>query len=162
MAAFEAFEAANKDFTLEVDKLEDDVANNRLEQFRDDPSKKFEFAVIDFNIKAKKAMVYATRTPYTELNPDTLQSSADEIEVAIAAMKAAESGKMMASTYFSNAENFVKATKDLMRRVRDKKPFTDMERRWVGTSAGWMVEGSPDKVVHEYNSLVQSRCFLRL
>ncbi len=160
--AFEAFTAANKEFTLEVDKLEDDLAAKRLELYRDDPSKKFAFAVTDFNIKAKKGLVYASRTPYKELSAETLQSNAEEIEAAAAAMKEAGTGNSMASSYFSGAENYVKAYKDLMRRVRDKKPFNSMEQRWVGTSAGWMVEGSPDKVVHEYNSLIRSRSLLRL
>ncbi len=162
MAAFEAFEAANKDFTLEVDKLEDEVANNRLELYRNDASKKFAFAVTDFNIKAKKGLTYASRTPYKDLSADTLQTHIDEIDNATAEMKTAGTGNTMGSTYFSSADNYVKAMKDLMRRVRDKKPFSSTEASWVGTSAGWMVEGSPDKVVHEYNSLVRSRSFLRL
>ncbi len=162
MAAFEAFDAANKDFTLEVDKLEDEVANNRLELYRNDPSKKFAFAVTDFNIKAKKGLTYASRTAYKELNADTLQTHIDEIDKAAGDMKTAGSDASMSSSYVSASESFVKAMKDLMRRVRDKKPFNSTEASWVGTSAGRMVEGSPDKVVHEYNSLVRSRSFLRL
>ncbi|QYO65833.1 YiiG family protein [Leptolyngbya sp. 7M] len=162
MAAFAAFETANKDFTLEVDKLEDEVANRRLEQYRDDATKKFAFTVTDFGIKAKKAMVYVSRNPYKELSADTLQTHADEIEKAITAMKDAVSDNALAGTYMSNADKYLKAVKDLMRRVRDNKPFSSMDQRWLGTGSGWMVEGSPDKVVHEYNSLVRSRSFLRL
>jgi hypothetical protein len=51
----------------------------------------------------------------------------------------------------------LKAAKELMRRVRDKKPLTGMERSWVGTSSGWMVEGSPDKLLHQYNEMVSRR-----
>lgn len=64
--------------------------------------------------------------------------------------------------YDDGGEKFVEAGENLTRRVRDKKPFNSTEASWVGTSAGWMVEGSPDKVVHEYNSLVRSRSFLSL
>lgn len=161
MAAFEAFDTANKDFSLEVDKIEDEVAAARLEEYRDDPSKKFAFAVTDFNIKAKKALVYATRTEYSSLSADTLQTHVDQLEPAVTEMKNAGTGKTMASSYFDNGEKFVKAVKELMRRVRDKKPFNSTEASWLGTGAGWMVEGSPDKVVHEYNSLVRSRSFLQ-
>ncbi len=161
IAAFEAFETANREFTAEVDSLEDAVAEQRLEEYRNDPSKKFAFTVTDFNIKAKKAMNYISRSEYSSLSADTIQSHAEEVEAAAALMKDAATDKTFATSYFSAADNFVKATKDLMRRVRDKKPFNSTERGWLGTPAGWMVEGSPDKVVHEYNSLVRSRSFLR-
>jgi hypothetical protein len=162
IAAFEAFDTANKDFSLEVDKIEDEVAANRLEEYRDDPSKKFAFAVTDFNIKAKKALVYASRTEYSSLSADTLQTHVDQLEPAITEMKNAGTDKSMSSSYMDGGEKFVKAVKELMRRVRDKKPFNSTEASWLGTGAGWMVEGSPDKVVHEYNSLIRSRSFLRL
>lgn len=162
MAAFQAFDTVNKEFSLEVDKIEDEVANNMLEEYRDDPSKKFAFAVTDFNIKAKKALTYSSRTEYSSLSADTLQTHVDELELATTEMKNAGTDKSMAGSYTSNGENFVKAVKALMRRVRDKKPFNSTEASWLGTGAGWMVEGSPDKVVHEYNSLVRSRSFLRL
>ena len=68
----------------------------------------------------------------------------------------------MGGMFADGGEKFVKAVKELMRRVREKKPFDSTERQWVGTSAGWMVEGSPDKVVHEYNNMIRSRTFMRM
>ncbi len=162
IAAFEAFKSANEAFTLEVDKLEDEVAQNRLEQYRNDPTKKFAFAATDFSIKAKKAMTYSARTQYSELSADTLQSHAEELETALSTMRANTSNDGMSGMFVSGGENFVKAVKELMRRVREKKPFTGLERDWVGTSSGWMVEGSPDKVVHEYNNMIRSRAFTRM
>ena len=162
MAAFEAFKTANEAFTLEVDKLEDQVAQNRLEQYRNDPTKKFAFAATDFSIKAKKAMTYSARTQYADMSADTLQSHAEELETALSTMRANSSNDGMNGMFVSGGENFVKAVKELMRRVREKKPFTGMEREWVGTSSGWMVEGSPDKVIHEYNNMIRSRAFTRM
>ena len=162
MAAFEAFRTANEAFTVEVDKLEDQVAQNRLEQYRNDPTKKFAFAATDFSIKAKKAMTYAARTPYAEISADTLQSHSEELETALSTMRANKPDAGMGGMFVDGGEKFVKAVKELMRRVREKKPFTGMERDWVGTQSGWMVEGSPDKVVHEYNNMIRSRAFMRL
>ena len=54
----------------------------------------------------------------------------------------------------SSVENFRIAAKERIRRVRDKKPYSQTERSWVGTNSGWMVEGSPDKLVNKYNELV--------
>lgn len=54
----------------------------------------------------------------------------------------------------SAVEEFRIAAKERVRRVRDKKPYSQTESNWVGTSSGWMVEGSPDKLIREYNELV--------
>ena len=162
MAAFEAFRTANEAFTVEVDKLEDQVAQNRLEQYRSDPTKKFEFAAADFSIKAKKAMNYAARTQFNALAADTLQSHTEDLETALSTLRANTPQNGMGGMFADGGEKFVKAVKELMRRVREKKPFNSTERGWVGTSAGWMVEGSPDKVVHEYNNMIRSRTFMRM
>lgn len=162
MSAFEAFKTANETFTLEVDKLEDQVAQNRLETYRNDPEKKYEFAATDFSIKAKKAMTYSSRTQFTVLSADTLQSHAEELETALSTLRSNTPQGGMSGMFSDNGEKFVKAVKELMRRVREKKPFAGHERDWVGTQSGWMVEGSPDRVVHEYNNMIRTSTFMRL
>jgi len=162
MAAFEAFRTANEAFTVEVDKLEDQVAQNRLDEYRNDPTKKFAFAATDFSVKAKKAMTYSARTPFATLSADTLQSHAEELETALATLRSNTPNDGMGGMFSDGGEKFLKAVKELMRRVREKKPFSGHERDWVGTQSGWMVEGSPDKVVYEYNNMVRSRAFMRL
>ena len=162
MEAFEMFRTANETFTTEVDKMEDQVAQKRLEEYRNDPTKKFAFAATDFSIKAKKAMNYAARTEYTSLTADTLQSHAEELETALSTMRSNTPEGGMGGMFVDGGEKFVKAVKELMRRVREKKPFDSTERQWVGTSSGWMVEGSPDKVVYEYNNMIRSRAFMRM
>lgn len=163
MEVFEKFDSVSMDFSTEVDKLEDEVAKRDLERFRNDPDKKLNFAVTDMNIRAKKALAYVNRTKYEDLSTETMQTNIDELEEALESVKNSQGDKpMLISSYLSSAENFIKELKELMRRVRDKTPYTDMERRWLGTAFGWMVKGSQDKVVHEYNSFIRSRGFLRL
>ena len=47
------FEQANKSFDAEVDKLEDSVANKRLNELKGDSAKKYEYPVVDTGIKSK-------------------------------------------------------------------------------------------------------------
>ncbi len=54
----------------------------------------------------------------------------------------------------SAVEDFRIAAKERIRRVRDKNPYSQTERNWVGTNSGWMVDGSPDKLINKYNDLV--------
>jgi len=157
LAAFRNFEAANKTFDAQVDKLEDQVAQKNLEEFKDDPSKKYNYAVVQTGVKAKKIMKFVTRTEFFQINVDELQPMIEDFEKAVDDLKSAAAKNPMGSFYVSACDDFLKAAKELMRRVRDKKPFTGMERSWVGTSSGWMVEGSPDKLLHQYNEMVSRR-----
>jgi hypothetical protein len=49
----------------------------------------------------------------------------------------------------------------MMRRIRDKKPFSNTERQFISTGAGWMVEGSPAKVIKAYNDMISRRSMTR-
>ncbi len=161
LAAFENFEAVNKDFSAEVDKLEDQVAQNALKTYETDPSKKFEYAITKFAISSKRLSSYSGRTDFAGLNADTIQELVTKAEADLGDVKSFAGERPLASVYFSAADEFVKASKDLMRRVRDKKPFSSFESSQLGTFSGWMVDGSPDKVRYNYNRLIQSRSMLR-
>jgi Protein of unknown function (DUF3829) len=157
LRAFKNFEQANKSFDAEVDKLEDAVAHQRLDDLQGDSSKKYEYLVVDTGIKSKNIIRYVQRTEFPQIKVDDLQPMIDDFEKSVDELKSAAGSRPMGSIYLSSCDDFLKASKELMRRVRDKKPFTDFERRELGTSAGWMVEGSPDKLISKYNEMIQRR-----
>lgn len=70
-----------------------------------------------------------------------------------------EPGKPISWSIFqSRAEEFLKNGKDRMRRVRDKTPYShgeEMLMKGDGRS-GWMVEGSPMRMLRSYNELVDA------
>jgi hypothetical protein len=157
LAAFRTFEQANKAFDGEVDKLEDAVANQRLNDLKGDTAKKYEYMVVDTGIKSKNIVRFVKRTEYSQIRVEDLQPLIDEFEKSIDDLKAAGANKTFSSLYVSSCDDFLKAAKELMRRVRDKKPFSDFERREIGTAAGWMVDGSPDKLINKYNQMISRR-----
>jgi len=159
LAAFKKFEQANKDFDGQVDKLEDDVARNRLNELKGDASKKYEYLVVDTSIKSKNIVKLVKATEFSQIKVEELQPMVDDLEKSINEMKTAAGNKPLSSLYISSCDDFLKAAKELMRRVRDKKPYSDFERRQVGTAAGWMVDGSPDKLINKYNEMIQRRGF---
>lgn len=68
-----------------------------------------------------------------------------------------ESGKPISWSVFQNmAGVFLKDTKDRMRRVRDKTPYNDSEQELLkgNGNTGWMVVGSPARILRSYNELV--------
>ena len=159
---FRGFEAANKKFGAALDEMEDKVSQARLQELSGDPSKNFEYTVVDFNMKAKKIAGYVQHNTYQDMSADDLQKLTDDLEPALNAMKDAGKSKTMASTYFSSADDLLKSTKELMRRIREHRPFESIEKEELGTSAGWMVDGSPDKVIYSYNQLIQRRSLLSI
>ncbi len=161
LLAFEQFDVVNKEFVAEIDKLEDQVAQNALRALEGDPSNAFQYSVTKFAVSSKKLSVYATRTEFGALDADTLEHTITEVDSDLAEMKTQGSKNPLATVYFSAAEEFVKSSKELMRRVRTKEPFDSFEKQQLGTFSGWMVEGSPDQVRYNYNRLIQSRSMLR-
>ena len=159
---FRNFEAADKKLGIALDEMEDKVSQARLDELSGDPSKNFEYTLVDFNMKAKKVAGYVQHNKYQDMSADDLQKLTDDLEPALNAMKDAGKSKTMASTYFSAADDLLKSTKELMRRIREHRPFESIEKEELGTSAGWMVDGSPDKVIYSYNQLIQRRSLLSI
>jgi len=160
--SFKNFEAVNKKFSSILDDLETKASQARLDEIGDDPKGRFEYTVIDFNMKAKKIVNYVQRNKYQDMTADDIQKLTDDLEPAINAMKDAGKTKTMAGVYFDSADELLKSVKELMRRIRDHKPFDSFEKEELGTSAGWMVEGSPDKVIYSYNQLINQRSLLNI
>ncbi len=160
IASFENFEKINKAFGTEIDKLEDNVAEMQLDEFKDDPSKAYQYAAVNFSIKAKTIMAYVRDNEYSAMKADDLQPMIDEADTALAAVKDANKSPM-SGVFSGQADGFIKAAKELMRRIRDKKPFDSFERGQLGRSGGWMVDGSPDQVINAYNQMISMRSFDR-
>jgi hypothetical protein len=63
----------------------------------------------------------------------------------------------MAGSFLSNAaEEYRVAAKERMRRVRDKEPYSQGEKMHLTPDAGWMVKGSPYKLLRAYNDLISA------
>lgn len=43
-----------------------------------------------------------------------------------------------------------------LRRVRDKTPYSQGDRMMLNANSGWMISGSPDKLVRNYNELINT------
>jgi hypothetical protein len=61
------------------------------------------------------------------------------------------------SLFMSNAKSFLTTAKQLMRRIRDKVPYSSGDKMMLSNAgSGWMVEGSPPRLLRDYNQLVES------
>ena len=159
MAAFGKFKDANTAFASEVDKLEDEVAEKELARLNDS-GKKYEAAVVESGIKAKKIKNLVKDTEFMQISADELNTLIEDFSVTVEQLKA-DNSKPMASSYARSCEEFMKAAKEMMRRIRDKQPFTDSEKRQIAMGFEETIEGSPGKLMDKYNSMIRDRQFTR-
>jgi hypothetical protein len=60
------------------------------------------------------------------------------------------------SMFMSNAKSMLTTSKQLMRRIRDKTPYSSGDKMMLsGAGSGWMVEGSPPRLLRDYNQLIE-------
>ncbi|MEO7674028.1 MAG: YiiG family protein [Pyrinomonadaceae bacterium] len=159
VAAFKDFREVNTVFADEVDNLEDQVAAEELEKLRGVSGKQYDFLVVESGIKAKKIKTLLQDKQFEQITADELTPLIEDFDTTVQQLIAEDSKKTMAGQYVRACEEFTKASKEMMRRIRDKKPFTDSERRFIATGAGWMVDGSPAKITKAYNDMIQARRF---
>ncbi|MCC6327985.1 MAG: YiiG family protein [Acidobacteria bacterium] len=159
MSAFKAFQGANDAFQTEVDKLEDSVSEKELTRLTE-AGKHFDALVVESGIKAKKIKNYIQEHEFEAMKADDISPLIEDFSTTVEQLRTDDS-KSMGDSYVRSCDEFTKASKEMMRRIRDGKKFSDSERRFIGSGAGWMVDGSPQKVIKAYNDMIQSRQFTR-
>lgn len=158
---FDAFREADLKLRQMVAAKNDALQGRRLAQLEKDEGRKLRFQQANIMDKAKKLMAATDAPSLEELDLEALDGAlkaysdaVDEAEKYVKANEAEADTVMMFDSFVSEAGDFRKTAKELMRRKRDNKPFSKSELRQIGTSSGWMVDGSPDKVSRDYNDLV--------
>jgi hypothetical protein len=159
MAAFNKFKGVNTVFAAQVDKLEDDVAEKELTRLTE-AGKRYDALIVESGIKAKKIKNLIQEREFEEIKADDLNPLIEDFVNTVDELRSDDS-KTMGASYVSSCDEFTKSAKEMMRRIRDNQKFTDSERRFIASGAGWMVDGSPAKVIKAYNDMIQSRRFTR-
>ena len=161
LAAFKSFKEANTTFAVQVDQLEDQVANEELAKLRAESGNEYEALIVESGIKAKKVKNLLQEKEYEQLTADELTPLIDDFETTVEAMRKTPTKKTMGDSYVRACDEFTKSLKEMMRRIRDGKKFNESERRFIAMGSGWMVEGSPGKVIKAYTDMIMQRRFTR-
>ena len=95
-------------------------------------------------------------------NPDVaaITQALNEYEETIKSAEQASGagGALKIGSFFmSNAKSYLVTAKQLMRRIRDKVPYSSGDKMMLSNAgSGWMVEGSPPRLLRDYNQVVES------
>jgi hypothetical protein len=157
VAAWDAFASADKALRAGVDGINDKRAVERLAAIEASEGRKAHFYVEALMIQAKR-VARAQQADKPDLNAITLALNDYEGTVKATEDASGKDGDVkLGSMFIGNAKSFLTTAKQLMRRVRDKVPYSSGEKMMMSNGGGgWMVEGSPARLMRDYNQLVDS------
>lgn len=157
VAAWDAFASADQKLRTGVEAINDRRALERLAEIERSEGKTARYHVEALMIQAKRVL----------RAEDAAKADVAEITQALneyeSVVKAAEQfsgsggGAKIGSFFIGNAKSFLVTAKSLMRRIRDKVPYSSGDKMMLNSGSGaWMVEGSPARLLRDYNQLVES------
>jgi hypothetical protein len=159
MAAWDGFMAANARLRDAVERINDRVQIEALTRIERTEGQKTDYFILAMMIKAKALLQAESAGEGSGFDTGRATQALDGFESSIKDLEAygaAHPQEKAGSIFLSAARSFLKTGKELMRRVRDKTPYSAGEKMNLSNSlSAWMVEGSPASLTHNYNQLVQ-------
>jgi tetratricopeptide (TPR) repeat protein len=154
VAAWDAFANADKALRGGVEAINDKRALEKLAEIERSEGRKARYHVEALMIQAKRVL----RAQDTE-KPDVarITEALNEYESTVKALEQlpAEDAKI-GSFFIGGAKSFLTTAKQLMRRIRDKVPYSTGDKMMLNAGSGWMVEGSPPRLLRDYNQLIEN------
>ena len=155
VAAWDAFAAADQKLRSEVDAINDRRALEKLAEIERSEGRSGRYHVEALMIEAKR-LLRAQDTEKPDLAAITQALSDYEDAVKAAERAPADKGARIGSIFMSSAKSLLTTAKQLMRRIRDRVPYSTGDRMMLNAGSGWMVEGSPQRLLRDYNQLVEA------
>jgi len=156
VAAWDAFASADKALRSGVDTINDRRALERLAAIEKDEGRNARFHVEAVMIHAKRVLrTQDTAKPDVAAMARALSEYEDLVKAA-EQFSGSGDGARIGSMFIGNAKSFLVTSKQLMRRIRDKVPYSQGDRMMLNSGGGWMVEGSPQRLMRDYNQLVDA------
>lgn len=157
MSAWAAFAAADTGLRAVAQRLNDQSQLEELAEVETREGRKARFHIMDTMLKAKTLNRVEGGDP-AKMDLAKVQDALGAYEASVKALEGYASDKKddkIGSFYVDAAKTYLATAKALMRRVRDKTPYSSGERMMLSQQgAGWMIEGSPPRLMRDYNELV--------
>lgn len=157
VAAWSAFANADQALRAGIDVLQDKLAVEKLAGIESTEGRKERYHIQALMMRAKHVMRAQSAKPPNLAEITETLAGYEAIVKATEEYADTNPGSKIGSGFVGDAKTFLIAAKQLMRRVRDKVPYSSGEKMLLDADGGgWMVEGSPGRLLHDYNELVDS------
>jgi hypothetical protein len=157
VAAWDAFAAADHKLRGEVEAINDRRALAKLAEIEKSDGRKARYYVQAVMINAKRVL-----RAEDVAKPDlaAITKALADYEEAVKGAQAftgSGDGPKIGSFFMNSAKSYLTTAKQLMRRIRDHVPYSAGDKMMLSSpGAGWMIEGSPPRLLRDYNQLVDS------
>ena len=154
VAAWDAFARADVALRFSIDVINDKRALERLAEIERTDGRNTRYHVEALMIHAKRLLraENADKPDVAEIN----QALNEYERLVKATEQLASKDKKIGSFFIGNAKSFLTTAKQLMRRIRDKVPYSRGDKMMMDAGSGWMIEGSPQRLLRDYNQLVEA------
>ena len=157
VAAWTAFASADQKLRTGLDVLQDKLAIEKLAEIERSEGRKERYHIQALMISAKRLNRAQSVDPPNLALITAALGDYEAIAKATEEYADANPKSKIGSGFIGDAKTFLTTAKQLMRRVRDKVPYSSGEKMMLNTDGGgWMVEGSPARLLRDYNQLVES------
>jgi len=154
VAAWDAFASADKALRSGVEAINEKRAAERLAAIEAAEGRKARYHVEALMMNAKRVL-----RAQEAAKPDVaaIAAALADYEASVKALEALPAGEAKIGSFFiGNAKSYLTTAKQLMRRIRDKVPYSKGDAMMLNAGGGWMVEGSPPRLMRDYNALIES------
>ncbi|MGM4906938.1 YiiG family protein [Tardiphaga sp. 866_E4_N2_1] len=155
ITAWDAFADADKKLRANVEAINDRRKAEELVAIEAKEGKKTRYYVEAIMIDAKR-VVRLQDTDKPDIEAITKAVSDYEANVKALEEVSTTGGEKIGSMFASNAKSVLVTAKQLMRRIRDKVPYTSGQKMMMSPGSAWMVEGSPARLLRDYNQLIEA------
>ncbi|WP_319924494.1 YiiG family protein [Xenorhabdus littoralis] len=159
IAAYQEFEPASVAFSQSIEEINDERQITALRYMEKESGRTLDYYSLAILIDAKKINQVIESDTF-----DTAQAFAmvaellNKVENALPLVteRKNEGGTSYIGydSLLREADSYAKVAKERIRRIRDNVPYSDFEKRSLGTASEWMVEGSVGKLIDKYNRFV--------
>jgi hypothetical protein len=153
VAAWDAFANADKALRTGVETINDRRAQERLAAIEAAEGRKGRYHVEALMIHAKRV---ARASGAAKPDVAALTAALADYEGSVRALEQASGEGKVDSFFVSSAKAYLVSSKQLMRRLRDKVPYSKGDRMMINAGGGEMIEGTPQRLMRDYNSLVEA------
>ena len=153
IAAWDAFANADKALRTGVDTINDKRSLERVAAIEAAEGRKARYHVEMLMIQAKRV---ARASDQAKPDVATITAALAEYEAAVKALDQLGSDAKIDSFFISGAKSYLASAKQFMRRIRDKVPLSQGDRMMINAGGGEMIEGTPQRLMRDYNSLIEA------
>lgn len=157
VSAWTTFATSDSKLRANIDVVQDMLAAEELAEIESSEGRKGRYHIQALMMHAKRLMrAQSTDKPDLPKITETL-AAYETITKDAEAYADANKDSNIGSSFVSSAKSYLVTAKQLMRRVRDKVPYSAGEKMIMSSGGGgWMVEGSPERLMRDYNQLIES------